>query len=91
LEESFLISIPDLKNNPHVQLDHTSQIIYHAVLVQAILLDPECQPGIVCTIGNLYRACQALICGWMETIQNTAANLFAAFLMASKIMSIRLK
>ncbi|OQE31360.1 hypothetical protein PENSTE_c001G09717 [Penicillium steckii] len=83
LEKSFLISIPDLKNNPHVQLDYTSQIIYHAVLVQGILLDPECQTGIVCTIGNLYRACRALIPDWLDTIQTNFANLFGAFLMAS--------
>lgn len=91
MEESFLISIPDLKNNPHVQLDYTSQIIYHAVLVQGILLDPECQPGIVCSIGNLYRACRALMRGWLETIQNNPANFFAAFLMASKTLNIQIE
>ncbi|KAJ5243533.1 uncharacterized protein N7469_001860 [Penicillium citrinum] len=61
VEESFLISIPDLKNNPHVQLDYTSQIIYHAVLVQGILLDPECQPGIEISTELAELLCVA---GW---------------------------
>ncbi|CAI7644759.1 unnamed protein product [Penicillium pancosmium] len=83
LEKSFLCSIPDLIEIPHVKLDHTVQIIYYTVLLQGIILDPEAYPGRGGIIRNLYMRCVALSDHWLANIEDTPADLFAAFLMIS--------
>ncbi|KAJ5975437.1 hypothetical protein N7481_009144 [Penicillium waksmanii] len=83
LEKSFLYSIPDLIEIPHVKLDYTVQIIYYTVLLQGIIMDPEAYPGRGGIIRNLYLRCVALSDGWLANIQDTADDLFAAFLMIS--------
>ncbi|KAJ6092220.1 hypothetical protein N7467_004189 [Penicillium canescens] len=83
LEKSFLLSIPDLLENPHIQLDYTSQIIYHTVRLQGIILDPSSHKDNGGLITNLYRKCVALADCWLDHIQNTYADLFVAVLMVS--------
>jgi hypothetical protein len=78
-----LLSIPDLLENPHIQLDYTSQIIYHTVRLQGIILDSSSHKDNGGLITNLYRTCFALTDSWLNHIQNTYADLFVAVLMAS--------
>ncbi|KAJ5743872.1 hypothetical protein N7533_008742 [Penicillium manginii] len=83
LEKSFLSSIPDLIESPHVKLDFTVQIIYYAVLLQGIVLDPDAYSGNRGIIRNLYLKCVALSEDWLANIQDTPADLFAALSMIS--------
>ncbi|KAJ5753674.1 uncharacterized protein N7511_007827 [Penicillium nucicola] len=82
LEKSFLLSIPDLLENPHVQLDCTSQIIYHTVRLQGMVLDPSFNKDDGSQIRHLYGKCLDLSTLWLENIQNTYADLFVAISMA---------
>ncbi|KAJ5302214.1 hypothetical protein N7508_007077 [Penicillium antarcticum] len=83
LEKGFLLSIPDLLDNPHVQLDYTSQIIYHTIRLQGIILDPRPYKDNGSLIRHLYRKCLALSDFWLENIQNAYPDLFVAVLMTS--------
>ncbi|KAJ5832961.1 hypothetical protein N7474_001272, partial [Penicillium riverlandense] len=82
LEKTFLLSIPDLLENPHIQLDYTSQIIYHAVRLSGIVLDSGSHKDNGGLIRNLCRMCLDLADCWLDHIQNTPADLFAAVSMA---------
>ncbi|KNG81604.1 fungal specific transcription factor [Aspergillus nomiae NRRL 13137] len=83
LEKSFLSSIPDLIEIPHVQLDCKSQIIYYSVLLRGILLEPEPHPRRGSIMRNLYLKCVALSDEWMKNIQDSPVDFLAASLMAS--------
>ncbi|KOC11001.1 fungal specific transcription factor [Aspergillus flavus AF70] len=83
LEKSFLCSIPDLIEIPHVQLDCTSQIIYYSVLLRGILLVPEPHPRRGSIMRNLYLKCVALSDEWMKNIQDNPVDFLAASLMTS--------
>ncbi|KAJ5147476.1 hypothetical protein N7526_000828 [Penicillium atrosanguineum] len=80
--KSFLLSIPDLLENPHIQLDYTSQIIYHTVRLQGIILDPSSREDDGGLVRHLYQTCLTLTDCWLDHIQNTPADLFAAVSMA---------
>ena len=77
------MAIPDLLEIPHVQLDHTSQIIYYNVLIHGFLLDPEYQSEKDAIVRHLYRISMALMEGWLDEIKNTPADLIVAFFMVS--------
>jgi hypothetical protein len=62
-------------------LDFTVQIIYYAVLLQGIVLDPDAYSGNRGIIRNLYLKCVALSEDWLANIQDTPADLFAALSM----------
>jgi hypothetical protein len=83
LEKTFLLSIPDLLENPHIQLDYTSQIIYHALSLSGMVLDPSAHKENGGLIKHLYRKCLTLANCWLDYIQNTPADLFAAVIMVS--------
>ncbi|KNG87913.1 fungal specific transcription factor [Aspergillus nomiae NRRL 13137] len=83
LKKSFVMSIPDLLEIPHVQLDSTSRIIYYNILLQGILLDPEYLPGRGKIIQYLYQSCMMLVDDWLCHIRNTLPDMFAAFVMLS--------
>ncbi|KAE8317179.1 hypothetical protein BDV41DRAFT_561759 [Aspergillus transmontanensis] len=83
LEKSFVMSIPDLLEIPHVHLDSTSQIIYYNVLLQGIMLDSEYLPGRGKIIQYLYQSSMTLLDDWLCHIENTLPDMFAAFLMIS--------
>ncbi|CEJ61114.1 hypothetical protein PMG11_09656 [Penicillium brasilianum] len=83
LDKSFLLSIPDLLENPHVQLDYISQIIYYALGLQGIILDPGAHRDNGGKIKYLYRKCLELTNRWQDHIQNTPADLYGAILMVS--------
>ncbi|KAJ5611397.1 hypothetical protein N7510_008116 [Penicillium lagena] len=89
LDKNFLLSIPDLLENPHIQLDYTSQIIYHTVRLQGIILDLSSHKDNGGLIRHLYRTCLALTDSWLDHIQNTPADLFAAVLMASEVIKFQ--
>ncbi|KAF3392814.1 hypothetical protein F1880_008729 [Penicillium rolfsii] len=86
LEKSFLLSMPDLLENPHVQLDYTSQIIYHSLCLQGVMLDPSSHNDNGGLVGHLYRKCLTLADRWLDHVQNTSADLCAAMLMASTVL-----
>ncbi|KAE8161917.1 hypothetical protein BDV40DRAFT_266301 [Aspergillus tamarii] len=81
LEKSFLSSIPDLIEIPHVQLDCTSQIIYYCILLRGIVLEPEAHSRKGSIIRSLYLKCVALSDEWMKNIQDTPVDFLAASLM----------
>ncbi|KAJ5966600.1 hypothetical protein N7481_013314 [Penicillium waksmanii] len=83
LKKDFLAAIPDLIDNPHIQLDHTSQIIYYSILLRACMLDAEAHPRRGNLIQTLYSKCVALSDDWMENIQDTSTDLLAVSLMIS--------
>ncbi|OGM40493.1 fungal specific transcription factor [Aspergillus bombycis] len=83
LDKSFVMSIPDLLEIPHVHLDSTSRIIYYNILLQGILLDSEYLPGRGKIIQHLYRSCMMLVDDWLCHIDNTLPDMFAAFVMLS--------
>lgn len=91
LDKSFLLSIPDLLENPHVQLDYISQIVYHALSLQGIILDPSTHKDNGGLIKYLYRKCLDLTDRWQDHIQNTPADLYAAILMVSRDISLESK
>ncbi|CAI7613986.1 unnamed protein product [Penicillium manginii] len=83
LEKDFLAAIPDLIDNPHIELDYTSQIIYYSIILRGIMLDPESLPGRGNIIQALYSKCVALSDAWIENIHDTPTDLLAASLMIS--------
>ncbi len=91
LEKGFLLSIPDLLENPHVQVDYISQIILHALCLQGIILDPTSHNDNGGLIRLLYRKCLALTDCWLDNIQDTPADLFVAILMASDDARLQLR
>jgi hypothetical protein len=80
-----LAAIPDLIDNPHIELDYTSQIIYYSIILRGIMLDPESLPGRGNIIQALYSKCVALSDAWIENIQDTPTDLLAASLMVSAL------
>jgi hypothetical protein len=78
LEQSFLMSIPDLIEMPHVQLDCTSRIIYYNVLLHGILLSEAEYTNKSETSQYLYRTCMALAEEWVGEVKYLAADLSAA-------------
>lgn len=84
LEKSFLAAIPDLAENPHVQLDCTSQVVYYSILLRGLLMDPEPQPNRATMIQNVYRKSVLISDEWMKNIKDTDVDLLAASSMASK-------
>ncbi|OJJ42145.1 hypothetical protein ASPZODRAFT_155485 [Penicilliopsis zonata CBS 506.65] len=83
LEKGFLLSIPDLLENPHVQIDYPCQIIYHTVRIRGIVLDTSSYEDSVGLLRHLHQACLALTDRWLDRIQNTPADMEAAFSMVS--------
>ncbi|KAE8154541.1 hypothetical protein BDV25DRAFT_147465 [Aspergillus avenaceus] len=83
LERNFLLSIPDLLEIPHVQLDATSRLIYYNVMLQGVLIDPDHDPRRGGIVQSLYRSCMTLVDPWLEQDGQTPADLFVAFLMIS--------
>ncbi|KAJ5466166.1 hypothetical protein N7530_009953 [Penicillium desertorum] len=83
LEKSFLTSIPDLLEIPHVQLDCTSQIIYYTILLQGIVTKPEALPRRGTLIHILYQKCVSLSEDWLKNIKDTPADFFAALTLMS--------
>jgi hypothetical protein len=84
LEKSFLTSIPDLLEIPHVQLDCTSQIIYYTILLQGIVTKPEALPRRGTLIHILYQKCVSLSEDWLKNIKDTPADFFAALTLVRK-------
>ncbi|KAJ0415230.1 hypothetical protein BJY00DRAFT_293743 [Aspergillus carlsbadensis] len=83
LEKSFLMSISDLLEIPHVQLDCTSRIIYYNVLLHGALLGENGHAMKSEISQYLYRTCMALAEEWASEVKYTAADLSAAcFLIA---------
>jgi hypothetical protein len=78
LERSFLLSVPDLLEMPHVQLDCTSRIIYYNVLLHGILLSEDDYTKKSETSQYLYRTCMELAEDWVSEIKYLAADLSAA-------------
>ncbi|KAE8418564.1 fungal-specific transcription factor [Aspergillus pseudocaelatus] len=83
LEKSFVMSIPDLLEIPHVHMDSTLKIIYYNILLQGIILDSEYLPGRGKIIQYLYQSSMMLVDDWLCHIENTLPNMFAAFVMIS--------
>ncbi|KAJ5082178.1 hypothetical protein N7532_011221 [Penicillium argentinense] len=81
IEKDFVLSIPDLMEIPHVQLDTTSQIIYNSILLQQTILNPVPRTGRGGIIRRLYKNCENLSQGWI--LKRTPADLFAAIVMVS--------
>lgn len=81
LKKSFVVAIPDLVENPHVQLDYTCQVTYYNVLLQGLLLSPDDCHGRGGFVQYLYHKCMTLVEGWLDNVKNTPADLYAAFLM----------
>ncbi|KAI2895215.1 hypothetical protein CBS63078_4232 [Aspergillus niger] len=82
-EKDFILSLPDLLQNPHVQLDPTIRIVYYNVLFQGFLMDPDPYPNRGAIVDFLCHSCMDLTESWMAQIKNTPADLFAAFFMMS--------
>ncbi|OJJ67624.1 hypothetical protein ASPBRDRAFT_47673 [Aspergillus brasiliensis CBS 101740] len=82
-EKDFILSLPGLLHNPHVQLDETIRIVYYNVLFQGFLLDagPCSNRGAI--VEFFCRSCMELTESWLAQIKNTPADLFAAFFMMS--------
>jgi hypothetical protein len=78
LKQSFLMSIPDLLETPHVQLDCTSRIIYYNVLLHGILLSEDDYNKKSETSQYLFRTCMALAEDWVREVKYLAADLSAA-------------
>lgn len=91
LEKDFLLSVPDLLENPHVQVDYISQIILHALCLQCIILDPSSHNDNGGLVRQLYRKCLALTDCWLDNIQDTPADLYGAILMASEYAPLQLR
>lgn len=85
LEKSFLTSIPDLLEIPHVQLDCTSQLIYYTTLFQGLVLKPETLPRRGTLIHILYRKCVSLSEDWLKNIKDTPADFFAALTLVRQL------
>ncbi|RAK97349.1 transcription factor domain-containing protein [Aspergillus ibericus CBS 121593] len=82
-ERSFILSISDLLDSPHVQFDSTIQLVYYNVLFQGLLLDSEPHPNKGSIIQLLCRKSMDLTESWLSQIKNTPADLFTAFFMMS--------
>lgn len=82
-----MLAMPDLIDSPHVQLDATSQIIYYNVLFQSFMLDSEEVEGRGRTVQALCSTCLKLAEDWLGRMQNTTADLFAAFMMVCILSS----
>ncbi|KAF9891493.1 hypothetical protein FE257_003960 [Aspergillus nanangensis] len=83
LERGFLTSIPDLLEIPHVTVSPAAQIIYYSVILQGIMLDAEYAdkgPVVQC----LYQKSMGVAEVWLDQVQNTPTDLYAAFFMISK-------
>lgn len=91
LEKDFLLSMPDLLENPHVHVDYISQIILHAICLQGIILDPSSHNDKGGLIRLLYRKCLALTDCWLDNIQDTSADLHVAIQMASEDAPLQLR
>ena len=85
LEKSFLRSIPDLLEIPHVQLDSTSQIIYYTILFQGIVTKQEALPRRGALVHIIYLKCVSLSEDWLKNIKDTPADLFAALTLVKKL------
>lgn len=90
-EKDFILSLPDLLQNPHVQLDPTIRIVYYNVLFQGFLMDPDPYPNRGAIVDFLCHSCMDLTESWMAQIKNTPADLFAAFFMVRSGFSIHQK
>jgi hypothetical protein len=78
LEKKFLMSVPDLLEIPHVQLDCTSRIIYYNVLLHGILLGETAYDAKSEISQYLCRTSMALAEDWVREVKYTAADLSAA-------------
>ncbi|KAJ5599935.1 hypothetical protein N7450_001002 [Penicillium hetheringtonii] len=83
LEQSFLSSIPDLLEIPHVQLDYTSQIIYYTIILQGMVSNPGDLPRRGHYIQFLYQKCVSLSENWLQNVKETPADFFAALTLIS--------
>lgn len=73
------MSIPDLLEIPHVQLDYTSRIIYYNVLLHGIMTDSDYDSPKEGIVYYLFRVCMILAEGWLRQIKNTPADLMVSF------------
>lgn len=89
LGEDFVMTIPDLLEIPHVQLDYTSQIIYYNILLQGLMLSTDECPGRGGIVQYLYNTCMTLVDGWLDNVKHTPADLYAAILMVGRVPSPR--
>lgn len=86
LSKSFLLSMPDLLNNPHIQLDHIAQIIFFKLCFQAIAVDTNFQGDRGTLLRYLCRRCLVLADSWEDHIRNTDADLFLATSIVSDLI-----
>ncbi|KAH8422519.1 transcription factor domain-containing protein [Aspergillus melleus] len=83
LDRKFLLSIPDLREIPHVQLDATSQILYYSALVQGLFIDPEPVPNRSALVRDIYLIVAELADSWVNSVQITVPDLYASFFVLS--------
>ncbi|KAL2802517.1 hypothetical protein BJX63DRAFT_440844 [Aspergillus granulosus] len=83
LDKSFLLSIPDLLEIPHVQLDCTSRIIYYNVLLHGILLGSNDYSTKSEISQHFYRTCVVIAGDWLRDVKSTPADLSAACFLIS--------
>ncbi|KAL2864302.1 transcription factor domain-containing protein [Aspergillus lucknowensis] len=85
-DRQFMMSIPDLLEMPHVQLDSACQIIYYTTLRHGLLLDSDNYPGKSRLLQHLYHKSMSLAETWLGKVQNSPADLCTATFMTSLAM-----
>ncbi|KAI9038881.1 kinesin family protein [Aspergillus affinis] len=83
LPKDFIMTIPDLLEIRHVQLDNLSLIIYYNVVFQGMLLDHDNIEDRNSFVQYFYQTCMDMVEGWLDKVENTATDLYATFLMYS--------
>lgn len=83
LDRRFLLSIPDLLEIPHVQLDTTSRVLYYSAVVQGIFIDPDPVPNKCVLVRDIYHIVAELGESWVESVQMTVPDLYASFFVVS--------
>lgn len=83
LDKTFLLSIPDLLENPHVQLDFPSRLIYYNVLLSGLMLGKSASKSMPriededsdfnAITQHITRTCIDLAEHWLDETQATAA------------------
>ncbi|KAL4820385.1 hypothetical protein BDW67DRAFT_180768 [Aspergillus spinulosporus] len=104
LDKTFLLSIPDLLENPHVQLDFPSRLIYYNVLLHGLMLGKSASTSVSGIEGedsdvdaiaqHITRTCVDLAERWLDETQATAtaaAPSQADMLAACSVVSIGLE
>ncbi|KAL4745972.1 hypothetical protein BDW72DRAFT_207753 [Aspergillus terricola var. indicus] len=104
LDKAFLLSIPDLLENPHVQLDFPSRLIYYNVILSGLMLGKSTSTSTPGTEGedsdddaiahHITRICIDLAERWLDETQANAvatAPSQADMLAACSVVSISLE